>query len=258
MTSAPEILRERRLFVSWRDPEVGSIYPVGCLVRRVGAAGERYSFAYLKAAEGLERFEPLPGLPELHDRYDSDRLFPVFANRIMPRSRSDFDLLARRVDLSGDADPFEVLARSGGRRATDRIEVFAGPERTATGESTLLFFVRGIRHLAGAVEAVASLAPGDLLVLADDPTNAYNPRAMLLRASDGAHVGWVPDYLVDHVHELHELRELNGEDPRVIVEHVNGTDVAAHLRLLCRLASPWPEGYVPFSGASFQALADLA
>jgi hypothetical protein len=255
MPSAPEVLRERRVFVSWRDPGHGSIHPIGRLVKRVGPVSDRYTFAYLRAAERLEGFQPPPGLPDLHERYDSDRLFPVFANRMMPRSRPDFDLLARRVDLSGDADPFEVLARGGGRRATDRIEVFAGPERTATGESTVVFFVRGIRHLAGAVEAVASLAPGDRLVLANDPTNAYNPRAMLLRASDGRHVGWVPDYLVDHVHEL---RQLNGEDPRVIVEHVNGTDVAAHLRLLCRLVSPWPGGYVPFSGAAFQALADLA
>jgi len=247
--------QERSLFVSWRDPDVGSIHPIGRLVRRIGPQGEHYTFAYLKLAERLEGFEPLPGLCRLHDRYDSDRLFPVFANRVMPRSRPDYDLLASRVDLRGDADPFEVLARTGGRRATDRIEVFAGPEHTAEGDSAVLFFARGIRHLEGAADAVASLRRGDHLVLVDDEHNEHNPRAMLLRISDGRHIGWVPDYLVDHVHEL---RDLNGIEPVVVVEHVNDASVATHMRLLCRLRAPWPERYAPFSGPEFQTLVDLS
>ncbi len=250
-----EDCQERSLFVSWRDPEVGSIHPIGRLVRRKGPQGEHYSFAYLKLAERLHGFEPLPGLADLHERYDRDRLFPVFANRVMPRSRPDYDLLASRVDLSGDADPFEVLARTGGRRATDRIEVFAGPERTPDGESCVLFFARGIRHVPGAVTAVATLRPGDLLTLVDDAQNEHNRRAVLLRISDGRQVGWIPDYLVDHVHEL---RELNGADPIVAVEHVNDDSVATHMRLLCRLRAPWPDRYVPFSGPDFQTLADLS
>jgi hypothetical protein len=247
--------QERALFVSWRDPEVGSISPIGRLIRRIGPGGEHYSFAYLKMAENLPRFQPLPGLGDLHRRFDSDRLFAVFANRVMPRSRPDYDLLASRVDLGGDADPFEVLARTGGRRATDRIEVFAGPERTADGQSCVLFFARGVRHVEGAADAVASLRPGEHLRLVDDPDNEYNPHAVLLRMSDGRQVGWVPDYLVQHVHEL---RQLNGTDPIVVVEHVNDTTVAPHMRLLCRLQAPWPHGYVPFSGPEFQPLIDLS
>lgn len=180
---------ERSLLVSWRDPERGSMHPIGRLVRRIGAQGEHYSFAYLKLAEHLRGFEPLPGLPRLHERYDSDRLFPVFANRVMPRSRPDYDLLASRVDLGGDADPFEVLARTGGRRATDRIEVFAGPERTAEGESSVLFFARGIRRIERAAEAVAFLQPGDTLVLIPDEQNENerNPNALLLRITEIPH-----------------------------------------------------------------------
>lgn len=246
---------ERALYVSWRDPEGGSIHPIGRLVRRVGPEGERYSFAYLKLAEQFPGLEPLPGLPDLHQRYDSDHLFPVFANRVMPRTRPDFDLLASRVDLTGDADPFEVLARTGGRRATDRIEVFAAPQRTENGESTVLFLVRGIRHVDGAADAVRELRAGDQLVLVDDRDNPVNQRAVLLNAGDGRRIGFVPNYLVEHIHDL---RHLNGMDPVVTVEHVNDESVAAHLRLLCRLRAPWPEGYTPFSDADFQTLADLS
>ena len=242
----------RELYVSWRDPESGSICPIGRLVRVLGPERESYNFVYLKLAERLPGFEPLPGLPDLYARYDSERLFPVFANRVMPRTRPEFDLLAARVDLTGDADPFEVLALSGGRRATDRVEVFLAPERTDDGSSTVLFFARGIRHVLGASDAVANLQPGDRLILTDDPDNAFNPRAVILRESDGRHLGWVPDYLVEHVHDL---RELNGDDPVVSVEHVNDDTAPPHMRLLCRLTGPWPDGYVPFSDASFQPLA---
>lgn len=247
--------QERSLFVSWRDPGSGSIHPIGRLVRRVSPGGERYSFAYLKLAETLDGFVPLPGLPDLSRRYDSEWLFPTFANRMMPRSRPDYDLLASRVDLGGDADPFEVLARTGGRRATDRIEVFAAPEQTEPGVGTVLFFARGLRHVEGALEAVAELAEGDALELTDDLSNRHNQLAVVLRVPDGLQLGWVPDYLVDHVHDL---RELNGSDPVVVVEHVNDATAAPHMRLLCRLSAPWPIGYQPFSGPAFQPLADLS
>lgn len=245
---------ERCLYVSWRDAD-GSIHPVGLLrIRQRPDTGRLFSFAYLKLAEQLEGFGPLPGLPDLHQRYDQARLFPVFANRLMPRSRPDFDLVASWVDLDAEADPFEVLARTNGRRATDRIEVFAGPEPTGGGSSTVLFLARGIRYVDGAADAVSSLAVGDHLTLRDDPDNPVNSRAILLRVTDGQPVGYVPDYLVEH---FHELRDLNGEDPVVTVEHVNGPDVAPHLRLLCRAEAPWPVGYQPFSDARFQPLVDI-
>lgn len=252
MTIADEH-RERRLYVSWRA-SVGSIHPVGLLIRRWASDGERFVFTYLKAAELLadpEGFRPLPGLPELHQRYESPTLFPVFANRVMPRTRPDFDLLAHRVDLDGEADPFEVMVRSGGLRQTDRIEVFAPPEHTADDRSSCLFFARGIRHVPGAGTAVDDLSAGDELGLEADPLNTYNSQALRLLVSDGRAVGYVPDYLVAHIHELIEF---NGAEPRITVEHVNDAKAAPHLRLLCRLDAPWPPGYVAFSDARFQPL----
>lgn len=253
MTEQASDHRAQSLFVSWRDPS-GSIHPVGRLVRRAEPDGETYSFAYLKVAATLKGFEPLPGLPDLHARYDSSRLFPVFANRVMPRTRPDFDALTRNLALDGPVDPFEILTRSGGRRATDRIEVFAGPERTPSGQSDVTFFVRGIRHLEGAAALVNALATGDRLTLLPEPQNEHNTRALLLCVVDGRRVGWVPDYLVEHAHDL---REMNGEDPVVLVEHVNAEDVPPHLRLLCRLQAPWPRGHEPFSGPEFQTFVDL-
>lgn len=245
---------QRRLFVAWRNPETRQIIPVGLLVQRRLGDAESYSFAYLKLAETLDGFHPLPGLADLHRRYDSLALFPVFANRLMPRDRADYPDYLARLDLDVDADPFEVLGRSNGTRATDRIEVFAAPERTPDDHAMSLFFVRGIRHLDGAPEAVDRLHDGQVLAIVDDPGNMMNGRALLLAGPDRVPVGWVPDYLVEH---LRELRQYNGADPTVTVDHVNGPDTAPHMRVLCRVTAPWPAGYEPFHSIEFQPVISI-
>ncbi len=82
--------------------------------------------------------------------------------------------------------------------------------------------------------------------------NDFNPRAVLLATSWGASVGWVPEYLLDTVHEL---RQLVGAMAVVVsAEHVNPPRVVSHMRLLCRLTAPWPKGYQPMSDGEFEPI----
>ena len=92
--------------------------------------------------------------------------------------------------------------------------------------------------------------------------NDFNPRAVLLATSWGAttgptpRVGWVPEYLLDTVHEL---RQLVGAMAVVVsAEHVNPPRVVSHMRLLCRLlcrlTAPWPKGYQPMSDGEFEPI----
>lgn len=242
---------ERHLFVAWRRPD-GLIVPVGRLTQSGTTTEPSFRFAYLKVAERHDDFSPLPGFPRLHDVYESAVLFPVFANRLMPRDRPDYPEFLEQLDLSIEADPFEVLARSEGVRATDRIEVFPAPHRTDDDLLETLFFARGIRHIDGAAETVADLCEGDELTLEQDRDNPVNPRALLLNTRTEDAVGWAPDYLLDLIHEL---LDLNGSPPTITVEHVNGANTPPHIRLLCRLTADWPTGYEPFSGPDFQPLA---
>jgi len=244
---------DRRLYATWRHPG-GLIRPVGILTRHVADQpdGEaRFRFVYLKAAEQLDGFHNLPGLPDLYRVYESDDLFPVFRNRQMPRRRPDYAEYVSELDLDVDTDPFEVMARGEGQRATDRIEVFAYPDRTSEGDITTLFLARGIRHLDGAAEAVSRVERGDVLNLIDDADNDVNPRAMLMSNRTGGTVGWVPDYLVDMIHEL---RDSFGVDVGITAEHVNPETTPPHMRLLCRLRAPWPDGYEPLSAPEFQPI----
>ena len=241
---------ELRLYATWRNPE-GLIRPVGVLTRLSTAAGQSYRFVYLKSAEQFDGFRCLPGLPNLHHAYESESLFPVFRNRIMPRSRPDYGDFVRRLDLDVDTDPFEVLIRSEGWRATDRVEVFAHPERTPDGALTTLFFVRGIRHLDGAAAAVDEVQAGDVLELVDEPNNSVNPRAILVSTRTGRRVGWAPDCLLETIHQLRDL-----DAPiEVTAEHVNPDTSPPHMRLLCRLRAPWPDGYEPLTDPEYQPMA---
>ena len=130
--------------------------------------------------------------------------------------------------------------------------MFAHPERTAKGNLTTLFFARGIRHLPGAAEAVDGIRKGDVLELHDEPGNSVNRRAVLISTRSGRRVGWAPDCLVEMIHDLSELDAAL----KVTAEHVNPADVAApHMRLLCRLRSPWPKNYEPLHGPEYQPIA---
>ena len=241
---------EHRLYAAWRNPE-GLIRPVGVLTRLRTAEGDSYRFVYLKAAEQFDGFVCLPGLPELQHVYESDCLFPVFRNRLMPRNRPDYSHYVSELNLDVDTDPFEVLIRSEGRRATDRVEVFAHPERTPEGTLTTLFFVRGIRHIDGAAAAVDEVQPDEVLGLVDEPDNPVNRQAILISTRTGKRLGWMPDCLVNMLHELRRLDSL----VEVTAEHVNPDTSPPHMRLLCRLRAPWPDGYKPLSGPEYQPIA---
>lgn len=240
----------RRLYVTWRRPE-GTIVPIGLLTKRVDDGSLSYQFDYLKLAEQQDSFQPLPGLPNLDERYESQRLFPVFSNRQMPRERPDYDAFLQLLDLERDADPFEVLARSEGTRATDRIEVFAEPAKNKDGLLSTLFFARGVRHVDGASEAIESLRPGDELMLQRDQDNPVNTLALVINTETGEKVGYAPDYLLNMIYDL---ADADGPAVKLVAEHVNPPSAASHMRLLCRLSAPWPDGYQPLSGPKFQPL----
>jgi hypothetical protein len=238
------------MYVAWRRPD-RLIVPIGRLSERVDANEREYRFGYLKRAETEVDFRPLPGLPDLHRSYTSPTLFPVFANRVMLSNRPDYSEFIEQLNLDDDAQPFEILQRSEGTRATDRIEVFPTPIPLPTGDLTTTFFARAIRHVEGASEAVESLEVGDELRLVAEPDNRVNPFAVILNTRTGACVGYAPDYLLAMIHDLDEA---NGEPPIVTVEHINPPSTPPHLRMLCRLTATWPLGFEPFSGPGFLLL----
>lgn len=235
-----------RLAVAWQHPSTRAIMPVGVLCYD----GSAYRFWYVRRVLGLDEFRPLLGFPDYNRTYSSDHLFPLFAQRVMDPRRADYSRWVASLDLPTEAAPWEQLARSEGRRVGDMLQLVPEPRVLPGGASTSLFLVHGTRHLGeqdpGLEGRLASLRRGDRLHLLDEPSNSYNPRAVLTTNDDRRALGYVPDLLLDYVHTV---RREGG--PAVTVEHVNGPDAPAHLRLLARLEGHVPEGYRPFDGPAW-------
>lgn len=220
--------RTRRLFVVWQNRETRRFVQVAHL--DIQADGQ-YVFEYEPDADDVPGFDGFAAFPDLHHRYRSDRLFPFFTNRVLSPRRPEYETYLDALGITEDEQaPVELLARSGGTRATDTVHIVPEPRTEPDGREVLLFLASGTRHLEAASERISRLSTGDELVLRPEPDNRVNPDALQLDNSTGEPVGWVPDYLLNLVHDYQERGPV-----QVSVERANGPDAPPHLRLLCRL-----------------------
>lgn len=217
--------RERAFTVVWQHPTTRIFTCVG----RLEARADSYEFRYDEQAGNIAGFEPFLAFPDLARTYRSEELFPFFSNRVLSPRRPDYPVYLERLGLQ-TRDPVEILARSGGGRATDTVHLVPEPALTPDGFIELRFLASGVRHADPDGTHLRAVSAGDVLAVRDDEDNEVNPLALLLDNASGTPVGWVPDYLLDTVRGLREAYDLEA-----IAEVVNPPDTPAHLRLLCQL-----------------------
>ena len=247
----------KRLFLSWHAPSTRQWYPVG----RLSADGRAFEFVYTRGAlqaRAESGFQPLPAFPELESTYRSAELFPLFANRLLPPSRPEYaDFVGWMSVPRDEADPLDVLGRSGGHRATDRFEVFPEPRQDADGYYRLHFFVHGLSHFPITSRSrAATLQPGERLLLMHDFQNEHDPRALMLRTAESAPgdlhmVGFCPRYLTEDVFAARQA----AEPPEVTVTRTNPPPAPVQFRLLCQVRYRGADGYRPFSGEPYKPIA---
>lgn len=211
-----------RLRLIWKDPATSRYQHVGWFTY---ANDGQYQFQYVRDLP--DSFEPLEQFPDPSETYQSKDLPAFFANRVMSRGRASYASYVSWLGLDTKALPVELLARTGGGRATDTfhlVESFGQED----GISSCRFFVSGIQHTSNGLELVTHLHEGDHLSLVDEPDNKHNPRAILLNRRD-VQLGWIPDWLVNDIHSLQSRG-----DVQVRVEQIN-PDAPARLRVLCKL-----------------------
>jgi hypothetical protein len=246
----------RTLFLAWQDPQSRRWYPVG----RLESLDGLYSFTYTKGAEQARReagFEPLTSFPELYTIYESEQLFPLFSNRLLPRSRPEYRDYFQWLSIpENERDPIAILARSGGKKVTDTLEVFPGPQRNDRGEYEIRFLVHGITHLPEeSVRRAANLKHGDELLAMHDFQNPSDPDAVALRTAetfdrDMYLVGYCPRYLrADILWLLRQKRNL-----RITVERVNLPPAPVQFRVLCNAFMDAPADFSPFNESEYDAL----
>jgi hypothetical protein len=237
------------LYVAWQDPDSRRILPVA---RVITSGSDGYEFAYIQAVDEARGhgFLPLLTFPDLQKVYRSRELMPLLQNRLLQNGRPDYVDYLSQLGLTPEvAEPFAVLARSGGRRATDKLELFSPPIKDARGRLVCTVLARGVRHMPGAEEAIARLEPGARLEVTVDPTNPFNPKAMKLEHGHAV-LGFLPDYLASEL-------SCDASELEVIVGKVNLPPAPVHHRLLLEVSLPGTDP-PPFSGRKYQPLSSEA
>lgn len=236
-----------KLYVGWQEPRTRRWYTVGRLASRENDG--LYEFIYTKGAENaLEtgKFLPFSRMKDLKKRYLSEELFPLFSNRILPKSRPDYKDYLKWMDLSEkDASPLKILARSGGERATDLLQVYPAPEKTDDGKYKTYFFVRGLRYLAAPVfELCSDIKVGHQLFPMHDFANHHDKYAVSLRTDDPAFmIGYCPRYLSE---DLLSLAKNDSKSLKITVNRVNET-APLQMRFRCEVVANWPQKFESYT-----------
>ncbi len=244
------------LFLAWQDPASRGWFPIG----RLQSFGESYWFVYTNGAEHARQkagFQGLIAFPDMRAVYVSDRLFPLFANRLLQPSRGEYrEYLTWLSVPDSENSPVAILARSGGRRATDTLEVFPCPEPNENGEYEFHFLVHGVSHIPEpSAHRALQLKPGEPLLAMRDCQNPKDPEAVALRTAetfdgDMFLIGYCPRYL-----QADFLKLVKRDDSlKITVERVNPPPAPIQLRVLCKALTRWPEGFNPFDSEEYEPL----
>jgi len=239
------------LFLLWKaDGHDGDYIPIG----RLHYDGQHFRFSYVKGVfRALKSgYAAIPEFPDIYSTYEDRTLFPIFANRLMNRSRKYFDRYLEALAISPDMDELQELARSSGKKATDRYRIVAKPERRE-GKLNLVFFAEGLTLSPFGNELshfLSDVKPGDVLHLVIRTQNSLAQPVVELHTQTDRLIGGVPKYLTK---ALIPLLQNSAEDILCRVLRINyPPSMYAPDILLVEVASNWPAGWEPFSDEEFQ------
>lgn len=244
------------LFVAWRagSAQQGVWSPVGKLEHCDGF----YRFRYTRGAKLAAGFSGFVGMDDLDAAYESKSLFPLFANRLLSKSRPEYEawLTWSGFDPAHPPEPLAILGVTEGIRQTDQVEVFPCPAPDEQGCYLTRFFLHGLRWVpAAALDRVAALKAGERLAIMFDAQNPMDKNAVALRTADGDRfmIGYVPRYLAFEFGRL--ARECDFAE--ISVERVN-PGAPMQMRVLCRMNACWPEHFRPCEDDVFRPLVSVA
>jgi hypothetical protein len=219
------------VYVAWQAPDTRDWHVVGNLQER----NSGYVFKYTKGALKSSKFTKFSGMSDVRETYVSEELFPLFKNRLLSPRRPEYPRFIKWLGLEDESvSPIEILARSGGLRSTDQLQIFKKIEVDANGKFEHYFFLHGLSYLNPmANDRVSELQPGQILRLCLDLQNEYDDDAVVVRADKPAEiVGYCPRYLCN------DIKRMLFKDPKsvtLMVEKISD-DAPHNYRLLCKLS----------------------
>lgn len=219
------------VYVAWQAPDTRDWHVVGNLQER----NSGYVFKYTKGALKSSKFTKFSGMTDVHETYVSEDLFPLFKNRLLSPRRPEYPRFIKWLGLEDDSvNPIDILARSGGLRSTDQLQIFKKIEADEQGQFEHYFFLHGLSYLNSmANDRVSQLEPGQTLRLCLDLQNEYDGDAVVVRADKPAEiVGYCPRYLSN---DIKKLLLSDAKSVTLAVEKISD-DAPHNYRLLCKLS----------------------
>jgi hypothetical protein len=250
----------KSLFLAWQAPKDSNRsrawFPIGRLDAE--SSGSEVTFCRFRYTGGATRaheevgFEPLFSFPSFTEDYLSEKLFPLFHNRVLSSKRADFSEYIDWLGLTREeADPISILSVSGGTRVTDNLQTFPKIEAAADGSFQMRFFVHGLRHLPEASrERAVRLTPGEKLRVMIEVNNPATRLAITLHADDYVMVGWAPRYLVDDLVTCIP----HAPEIEVTVVKVNHLHAPLNQSILVEYAGKAPKDHMLMSSLDFTPL----
>jgi len=237
-----------KLVLTWRNTATRIWTPVGILQLK----DNKYHFNYTNGAKS-ENFIPFGRLENKDSTYISETLFPIFKNRLLSKSRPEYEDYLKWLDIENhDNNDLLELSRTRGIRATDELQLFPMPEINPEGNYEVLFFSHGISHMSKHyTKRLDTLNKDDSLLIVKDIQNKFDDKALLLRTeSDPVELlGYCPSFFVE---DFNKLMRLNGDkNVHVTVQKVN-KDAPLQLKLLCKLTTKWPKNFKSFDNEDFK------
>jgi hypothetical protein len=201
--------------------KVNQCYRTGCVT------GIRQAIATNRLWQNYFGLSPI-------DRVDiTNNIHPAYACRMPLVRPQEMSLHLPNLGISADLlDPITYVARSGGYRQTDSLDVF--PELEPNSDGCYQFFF-GLQELN--LSDDNSVRQGDLLI-----TNGRDA----IHQKTGRVIGFVPGY-------IHALMTDQSPNIRLQIERVNDSFYTSQ-RLLC---SATCKGFIPFGSELYLPIGDL-
>lgn len=243
----------RDLYVAWQDQASRAWHTIARL-RRVG---EDYEFLFTRGVRELNSIPLDLFRMDVNKRYRSAELIPLFRNRLLSRSRTDFSKVAKWLNLSGTEGEFESLSKFGLIPGTDSILIYPSPQIESQTYS-LEFFVHGIRHMhPDMISHCDGLMEGSKLLPLLDVQNHMDASAVAFRCeNDFRLIGYLPTFYAGDAHAILANQTL-AKSARITVIR-NNKDAPVQLRLLCRFEATVVENFQSLNSEAHRPLLEEA
>ncbi|HEB9322059.1 HIRAN domain-containing protein [Campylobacter coli] len=226
------------LKVCWRSSKAKKWFFIG----ELSYENNRYKFVYDENIyEAQEQgFELFTNLSDVKLNYYSYELFPVFANRLLSKSRSEYKKYQEWLDLKDDKNPLEELSKNNGFRVVDFIALYLIPK--VQKKYVVEFFLHNVDCIFEYQKCLNQIKQGDNLYLAKDIQNKFDKNAILVRTKDPMSIlGYIPRIYNEDIASILAY----DENATLSIKKIN-KDAPVQFQILCRFEAKWPKNFIAF------------